>query len=47
MPRRKRKVSFTARVPTRTRVGFETRGGHVSFTARKKKKKRVSFYAEG
>jgi hypothetical protein len=47
MPRRRRKVSFEARVPTRTRVGFETREGPVSFTARKKRKKRVSFYAEG
>jgi len=47
MARRRRKVSFIAKKPTRTRVGFQTKGGHVSFVARKPKKKRVTFYAEG
>jgi len=46
MPHRK-KVSFTARVPTKTRVGFESREGYVSFTAKKPKKKKVTFYSEG
>jgi len=47
MTRRRRKVSFIAKKPARTRVGFGTREGYVSFTARKPKKKRVTFYAEG
>jgi len=41
----KKTKSFTARVPTRSRVGFETREGPVSFIA--KKKKRVCFYVKG
>lgn len=46
MPRR-RKVSFLAKKPTRTRVKFETSRGQVSFTAKKPKNKRVTFQAKG
>jgi hypothetical protein len=46
--RRRKKVSFTAKVPSqrRARVSFKSKGKKVSFLAKKDVEKKVSFYAK-